>query len=208
MLLPKIADIVFPRYCVGCGTEGSLLCPPCWQKIHHSRPAKWPTYKELGTLTALGAFKGSLREAIHSLKFSSVKTLAEPIARELATLCREKRMPKGIIIPIPLSRARARIRGYNQSALVAKKLAFLLGWYYLEALERQRHTLSQADLKRTERLKNVQGAFICRYNFSKNRLPLYLLDDVITTGATLHSATQALKQSGACKVRPIAIACD
>lgn len=208
MLLSKIADIAFPQYCVGCNTEGSLLCTLCRQKIHHTRPTKWPPYKGLGTLVALGVFKGPLREAIHSLKFNSVKALATPIGQELALLCQKKHLPKGIITPIPLSQDRLRVRGYNQSALVAKKLALMLGWHYLETLKRWQRRPSQAKLKRAERLKNVQGVFLCRYNLSKNHLPIYLLDDVITTGATLCSATQALKESGAREVRPIAIARD
>ncbi len=225
MSLELLLDLVFPRYCVGCDTEGVLLCDECLRRAYQKRTdagcplcgarSKFPNLcvsckKDSGlvSVVSLGPFGGVIKEALHSLKFDDVREVSKPLADELADRCRELNAKPGVIVPVPLSAARARQRGYNQSALIAHRLSKNLGWPYLDALARTRNTQPQTDLNRRSRLKNLENAFTSKYSFKDNKKPIYILDDVITTGATLSSAVTALKNADARKVSGIAVAID
>lgn len=220
-----IVDIFFPRFCVGCGAEGSLLCSRCLDKIDSKRndtgcplcggKSDYPKLcnrcrkdTDLSAVISLGEFKKELREALHALKYEDVKEISKVLGDMLAMRCKELDIKPGIIIPIPLGRARARERGYNQSALIAKRLSKNLGWPYLDALARTRKTKPQTKLNRAQRKENLKDAFVSKFDFKKSKRPVYILDDVITTGATLSSASQALKKAGACRISAITVAID
>lgn len=223
--LSIITDIVFPRFCVGCGAEGSLICSRCLDSINSKQndagcplcggKSNYPGLcnrcrrdTDLSAVISLGEFKKELREALHALKYEDVKEVSKVLGDVLAMRCEELDIKPGIIIPIPLGRARARERGYNQSALIAKRLSKKLGWPYLDALVRTRKTKPQTKLNRAQRKENLKGAFISKFNFKKSTSPVYILDDVITTGATLASASQALKKAGARRISAITVAID
>ena len=110
------------------------------------------------------------------------------------------------IVPIPLNPHRRRERGYNQSAFLGFALGLQTGLAYIpSALRRTRNTRSQVGLNAEERHRNLDGAFSARADRISGRTVL-LLDDVMTTGATLRNATMALLQSGASQVFVITLA--
>ena len=110
------------------------------------------------------------------------------------------------VLPVPLARERLAERGYNQALLLAKQLA--PDKTDATLLLRTRHTLAQSELKRAERLRNVQGAFAVEplraHELRARRV--VLVDDVMTTGTSLHAAAMALRQAGAAHITALVLA--
>lgn len=111
-----------------------------------------------------------------------------------------------VVLPIPLSKERMRERGYNPSAQLAKH--FHTGKHQLHALVRTRHTSAQSDLTRAQRLRNLRHAFAVpsalRHHITGKTV--LLVDDVMTTGATLTMATRCLLNAGAANVHVLCMA--
>jgi len=150
-----------------------------------------------GRVWALGLHRGVLRTAIHHVKFRGRQALGEALGGYLAARVHE---PPEVIIPIPLHPSRLRERGYNQAARIAAGLSERLGAPVVEGdLIRLRRTGEQTRRDRTERWRNLAGAFgVCR-----GRVPAWagrdvlLVDDVLTTGATAAAAAEVLRATGA-----------
>ncbi len=211
-------DALFPPRCVQCGEVGYRLCPACWSQMAvlpshrcprcahplpsdrapcpHCRHARWL----LDRVVALRPYEGPWRRAIQALKYRRDRGLALLFAREAQRLLRSLSWPISCVIPIPLDRHRERERGYNQVDLWARRLARSLGWPYRpHALQRVRATASQVGLSREARWRNVQGAFRAAPPEVRGCRVL-LVDDVLTTGATMNEAAHALLQAGAIAV--------
>jgi ComF family protein len=144
-----------------------------------------------------------LRQAIHQLKYDSLRALAAPLG-ELMGQGWEYLAPRGIeidaIVPVPLHHRRQRERGYNQAALLARVLGQKLGVPVDEGmLARIRHTRPQVGLNVAQRQANLLGAFQ-HIGSGASRKRLLLVDDVCTSGSTLQEAAAALRQGGASKV--------
>jgi ComF family protein len=149
-------------------------------------------------------YQGNLRRLIHLLKYEKMLPLAQPLAGRMAS-----QLPRfgaiDFIVPVPLYWTRKWLRGFNQSALLAKLLAAQSGAYRPRALRRTRRTAVQAGLSDSERIHNVRGAFAARAAGLEGRRIL-LVDDVMTTGATLAAGAAALKQAGASYVGAFTLA--
>ena len=208
------ADLLFPPHCLGCGQEGDFLCiscrrafsrllpplcPKCGMPLtredHCSACQKWQL--ELNGIRSPFLFEGTMRKAIHQLKYNNFKALAFPLARLLAEYLETKPLPAEVIVPVPLHSRRLRERGYNQSGLIARELGRLIDLPVVEdSLLRLRDNPAQVKAPDAEaRRKNVLGVFVCcnRELWRKNVL---LIDDVCTTGATLDSCAIALNKIG------------
>ncbi|MGH2581999.1 MAG: ComF family protein [Anaerolineales bacterium] len=110
------------------------------------------------------------------------------------------------VVPVPLAETRQAERGFNQAELLARAFANLAELPVLgEALRRNRDTVSQVGLNPTERSENLRDAFSAKTNLV-NKKDVLLLDDVLTTGATIDAAARALKQAGANKVYGLTLA--
>lgn len=134
------------------------------------------------------------------LKFQGATALAKPLAQLLTEAVRPRRGATSLIVPVPLSRQRLRERGYNQSWLLAKQVGQHLGIQArMDILERPHHTQRLMSLSAQDRLQQIQAAF----KVSHRRHPhlqgrhIALVDDVMTTGATLNACTHALLEAGA-----------
>ncbi|MBY0489063.1 MAG: double zinc ribbon domain-containing protein [Gemmatimonadaceae bacterium] len=175
------------------GTAGPL--PPCrWcPRVHPGVRA---------VRSAVRMDQGSGSDLVHALKYQGWSAAAEPMAARLARLSwpRDVREERAALVPIPLSRQRLRERGYNQAAELARALAprwNLPVWE--QVLVRTRHTASQVRLTPSERVGNVSQAFVVP-EFRRSLLRgqhVVLVDDVITTSATLNAAAEALLAGGA-----------
>ena len=156
---------------------------------------------------ALGRYEGRLASAVRALKFQGVTRLAEPFAAELAAQVRRRGWQPSAVTSVPLHPSRLRERGYNQAALLARSCARQLGVPWLELLERPRSTAQQARLATHRRAANTGTAFTLAAAAPKV-LPsgILLLDDVLTTGATLEACRRVLLAGGADRVWSAAVA--
>jgi predicted amidophosphoribosyltransferase len=139
---------------------------------------------------------GGAARLVHALKYEGWFALAKPMGEALATGAR--RIAKGSahrLEPVPLPPARLRERGFNQAALLARSLGDALGWPVGESLTRAGSRRRQVRLGRNERRENVMGAFHVT-GAAGDGLPVLLVDDVLTTGATATACAGVLEAAG------------
>jgi ComF family protein len=133
---------------------------------------------------------------LQSFKYRGRLALARFFAASLAARIAA---PVDLVLPMPLHRQRLAERGFNQAAEIARELSGLLGIpAYMRCAQRTRNTRSQTDLAFSEREGNVRGAFACNLDVAGKRVAV--IDDIMTTGATLNALALALKRAGAIRV--------
>ena len=142
-----------------------------------------------------------MRQAIHQLKYQTLRALAAPLAKLLQNYLMTNPVPADVMVPVPLHQKRLRERGYNQSSLLAQELGKLTNLPVVDnCLIRQRHALPQARTSNVnERWSNIADAFTCRGHEIRDKQVL-LIDDVSTSGATLDACAAAVKAAGATSV--------
>jgi len=150
------------------------------------------------------AYDGAVKELIHNFKYKDVSSLADSFALEISELLKDCK--DYVVCPVPLSSSRKRWRGFNQSEIIARKLSQKTGLCFGEFLGRgkSRFTQVQAGSKQ-KRKQNIKGVF---YLKKEGEVPknIILVDDVVTSGATVEEATKVLKRAGAEKVVVTAVA--
>ncbi|MGH2344431.1 MAG: ComF family protein, partial [Chloroflexota bacterium] len=214
-------DLVFPPRCLSCRRRGSFLCAVCIQAINRLSDPFCPVCESLVDaadphcrcrapaplyVIAAGTFEGPLRGAIHSFKYQGQKAGAADLADLVAPRLRDVLRPGDRIVPIPLHGRRETARGYNQSALLARALARRLGAEPpRETMMRVRDTPRQVGLDREARRRNVKDAFTADPALCRGR-SIIMVDDVCTTGATLHAAALAALTAGAQRVSAVVLA--
>jgi ComF family protein len=168
-------------------------------------PCRWcarldPALRAVRSVARMDCGTGG--DLVHALKYQGWSRTAIPMARRMARLDwpQDVREERAAVIPIPLSATRYRERGYNQAALLASSLApFWSVPVWSDVLVRVRDTSSQVRLTPSERASNVSQAFIVPVQFQERLRGQHvvLVDDVITTAATVNAAVQALMRGGA-----------
>ena len=210
-------DLALPAVCSGCGREGAALCAACLPALDARRalpggtpiglPADIPA--PLLQLEWCASFSGPVRHALHDLKYKGERRLAEPLGAALARRWTRVGTGTEVVVPVPVHAERERQRGYDQAALIAAVTARELGLPLALALERGRATVAQFELGRDERAANVVGAFRLRNDVASRVVIgrwVLLVDDVVTTGATLAACATALRRGGAVAASAIAVA--
>ena len=224
-LLQAVHQFAFPRSCPGCGcsreNSADHICPRCHGKMKAILPGDPTLQRALRTLrqtapiadlVVLFYFEhgGVLQTLVHHLKYSGMRQLG----RELGVLLGKKvgtvlpPLPETGLVPVPLHRVKQRERGYNQSTSICEGVSSVLGHPVLSGvLNRVRYTETQTSLTPEERAINVHGAFSVRRTardlVSGKRL--ILVDDVLTTGATLAASAEALDWAGAERISVCAL---
>jgi len=148
----------------------------------------------------VGLYQGTYKQLIHLYKFKNKRQLAKPFAwllRQKLLSCREDYLPIDIIAPVPLHLTRLRERGFNQALLMLWQWRDCLSKVEPELLIRKRPTQSQITLTREDRLRNMISAFQHNPKIAVKGKRVLLIDDVYTTGATVHGCAQVLKDAGA-----------
>ncbi len=217
-------NLLFPRWCVGCGKEGSFICHSCYSLLPRLTPplcprcgkpqpsgtlcsncVSWQT--EIDGIRSPFRFDGVVRQAIYQLKYGNLRAIAAPLAQLLNDYLAANPVPVEVLVAVPLHGKRLRERGYNQSSLLAKELGKLANLPVVNGcLIRQRYAPSQARTPTVEeRQRNVADAFICCDQRLQHKQVL-LIDDVSTSGATLNACAKALKAAGATAVWGLALA--
>jgi ComF family protein len=196
---------VRPPWCASCGLplqafkiEGERLCLPCSLQMPPFSGAR-----------SYGFYSAELAQLIQGLKFRGRSNLACLLAPLLADVFSESwdRSEFDCVVPVPLHPWRKRERGFNQAALLARPFARLIGIPCCESiLVRARMTRPQVGLSDQERWNNLKLAFKCRNPARIVQKRVLLLDDVLTTGATVSSAADALLEAGAMRVAVLTLA--
>lgn len=198
-------DFFFPPHCLACGRIGSRYCVHCLAELPFPPIVRTPE-SALALQIAAAPFEGALRTAIHALKYQGVRQLAPILAARLAEAVAQSDFQAQAIVALPLHSERLAQRGYNQAALLAEALATRLRLPYLpDAAQRVRNTAPQVGLNRQERAANVADAFLAEPERVRG-LRLLLVDDVITTGATMRACAEALQQAGATAICGLSVA--
>jgi len=213
----RALDLALPAACAGCGHEGDALCRECRTALDIrlaaepgvpiGLPADIPA--PLLQLEWCAPFTGVARRALHGLKYDGERRLAAFMGAAVARRWARAGAAADALVPVPASPDRVRERGYDQAALIATEAGRRLSLPVLEVLERTRATTAQFDLDRGARATNLVDAFRVRDLASGAAVRgrwLVLVDDVVTTGATLAACAGALVEAGALAVSAIAVA--
>ena len=153
-------------------------------------------------------YAGVVRLALHALKYAGEQRLAGPLGAAMAARWRRAGALGDLLVPVPVHETRRRERGYDQAELLARAAAAGLGLPMIPALARIRATTPQYRLDRRRRAVNVADAFAVRTGAAgavRGRTVI-LVDDVVTTGATLAASAHALLAAGAIAVAAVTVA--
>jgi len=223
-IISVILSIFFPRICYSCGEVGSYLCDFCLNKkitlkrIQDCHVCKRPLLKNKflhescsqktylkGVVVAL-SYNKFVEHLIAEFKYEFVSDLKELFSSFIVGRFKSSKLKlKNFVVTyVPLTKSRERWRGYNQSKILAKSFSKPLGFEFGDLLERVKFNKSQVGLKRVERLKNVENSFVLKSEVDGNNV--LIIDDVMTTGATLEECAKVLKKNGAKEIFGLVVA--
>lgn len=200
-----LQDLVFPPICGHCGRVDARFCRLCRDELaRHPHEISHHAVDELDGVCATGAQQAVLASAVRPFKYEGATDLRDLLAERLTWAVYEQGWSLDAVVPVPLHADRLLERGYNQAALLGERLAQTLGIRFEPGLlGRIRNTDQQARLSGSERQQNVAGAFAA--DPAAQGLSVLLVDDVVTTGATLSECAAALRARNAEAVYAIAI---
>ncbi len=223
-----LKDLLFPKFCLDCGYLGVYICPKCRQKLRYvendtcsycQRPSFFglthPGCQKLHSLDGVVSifyYNDFLKKIIKSIKYRLATEVWSDFCRiikpeGLSKISFYKKLAdKFFLQPIPLHPSRLKSRGFNQARIIAYYFQGYLSYPLVDWLKRIRPTAAQAQLtKGRMRYRNVNQAFQVNDTAAKGQ-KIILIDDVMTTGATLKAAASALKKAGAARVYALVIA--
>lgn len=211
----SVLHLLFPHVCAGCGSDllskRSELCMRCIEALpetnferYSANPVEKTFWGRMPLLAATAQFyftKASLiQQLLHQLKYKGDRELGIQLGKIMGVhLMKSGRFETEALVPLPLFPARERKRGYNQATLLCEGMAEILHLPVLDrVIARPRHTETQTRKGRVERWKNIEGKFMLTDTAAISNKKLLLVDDVVTTGATLESCgAELLKAPGA-----------
>ena len=232
--MKRVLDMLYPRNCIGCGEAAPetfrYICWECWSVTNHVEPpfcdlcgdpvagsieheficyacsADHPSFVAARSATR---YDGVVGEALRQLKYGKAFWLAPDLAAILKNCLQAEfsGVMFDMIVPVPLFHARRRERGFNQSAVLARELGRLIDCKTMPGmLRRIRPTTTQTNLTAPQRLSNVKNAFLSGKSKQLAGRRVLLVDDVMTTGATVNACARALKKGGAETVHVLTVA--
>jgi ComF family protein len=229
-MLRAFLNLIYPPRCYVCGKPSEKpLCAICHTSIELIKP---PICEKCGKPVAravercrdcrerrisfsqarsLAIFDGTLKEAIHALKYRRGRRLSQAFTQLMVSSLNSSFAEIDLITFVPMSRGKKRMRGFNQAELLARGLARKLQKPVKPLLVCTRFTMDQSRLSPAERRANVRGAFELLRNTESSRRSLagkkiLLIDDVYTTGCTVNECALVLRRAGAHEVRILTLA--
>lgn len=220
----SLLHLFFPHCCVGCGSDllakNSGLClrclhelPPTGFELREDNPVEKIFIGRIPLQSAMAGYyftKDSLMQRImHEIKYKGNQDLARQMGRLLGNILqRSGRMKADAIVPLPLFPKKQKARGYNQAELIAEGMSQMLNIPLLnKAVIRTQHTETQTHKGRVERWQNMEGKFQLHNPEQTGGKHILLVDDVITTGATLEACgEELLKSAGALSLASLCVA--
>lgn len=209
-----LLDLVFPRFCLFCNQYGADVCEICSQKkfqrytrqqchicrqltrdrelVHKSCAAN----SSLDGVLVAVHYSAEAKRYLEQFKYNYYRSFAQEIVQMMTFTLANSQLEYSKITAVPLHRKREWERGFNQAEVLAKLIDKRK---YTSLLIRKHHTSQQAKLLRYERLENVKDVFVIKQNISIPKSVL-LVDDVMTTGATLEECAKVLKKAGVSRV--------
>jgi len=220
-LLTALADFIYPPVCALCSgrlDDEMFLCGDCFHQLEQAihvcaayRPSDFVHLQEpilFHRAVTCFHFDPDIEQLIHEVKYNHRKKMGRFFGRLMARILADEIKPEfDLIVPVPLHTIRYRERGYNQSEALARGFAQERGLFVrTDCLKRVLHTKTQTMLSGKERQDNVREAFSVRKEKLCKGKRILLVDDVITTGATINGCARALKAAGANRITALALA--
>ncbi len=228
-LAAAVVDRVLPRICLGCARPVSdrrsplLLCAPCRSRLElvdaaracsgclrPLAPARAPAHRcgacresppAFESVRALWRYRPPLDGVLRAFKFGGLDFLGDALASAAAErFGSEIGIDFDRVVPIPLPWTRRIVRGYNQAERIGRPLARLLGLEFSESLARTGRPRAQSGLDREARRANAVGSFRVAHPGRVRGARILLVDDILTTGATVRAAAAELERAGACRI--------
>ena len=216
-------DLVYPPVCGVCGRPGAFVCPGCIDGLPRTQGARcdvcWLPLRSvhcygcasrplpLEMLRSPFRYEGDVRHIVRAFKFGGQSSLAPLLGAQLSEAYEDHRFDVDLIVPVPLTGARKRWRGYDQAKLLAEELGRAQRLPVAEVLRRRGHSRNQADTPTVEqRWLNVEGVFSIARPDAIRGARVLLVDDVATSGATLSACATELLDSGATAVVGLTVA--
>jgi len=226
-------DLLYPPHCAICQCDtvaGEHLCAECRKKAPiitapFCQTCSEPFSGRIDTAFSCPNCRGRrfdftcavsryqsrdvVRELIHRFKYGGKVHVRQVLGDWLEETLADARLqspPCDAIVPVPLHATRQRERGFNQAAILAEDLARRSGIRLCDCLKRIRYTTSQTTFDREQRMENLRGAFRMRQHRDVRNLHLLLIDDILTTGSTVHECARVLLDAGAASVRVATVA--
>lgn len=205
----SILHVLFPHVCAGCGSdllnEESVLCIHCTAVlpetnffIYADNPVEKMMWGRLPLVHAAAGYyfikESLMQHLIHQFKYNGNKELGLQLGRMLGKyIVQSGRFNADVLVPLPLFPEKERSRGYNQASVLCEGMAAVMRVPVLnDAVVRPQHTETQTKKGRVERWKNMEGKFVLQNKDAVRNKHVLLVDDVITTGATLEACGSEL----------------
>ena len=207
-LLNSSVSIIFPSSCPICWScplqYPNLICNSCTNSIKKEIALIFRNTPTINQVLSCSEYNKHIKETIKLFKYNQKRVLPlfDPLIKKALKLkpCHFKDID--IIIPVPLHKKKSRLRGFNQSELIAERLSGFSSIMHMpENLIKIKNTISQTGLSRIERMKNLENSFIIKNPKIVKEKTVLLIDDIVTTGATLETCAKELINAGVKKVK-------
>ncbi|GAA0110074.1 ComF family protein [Clostridium tertium] len=199
-IIDELLDIIYPpkNKCITCDNEVIGVCPICKSKIMR--------VKEESKILSYGYYSGVMKKLILEFKYNKNFLAGNILADYLCELINENNIDVDAILFIPSSKKALKDRGFNQCEFMAQKLSRTLNIPIYSDIIKVKNIKEQKTLSKEDRFKNIEGAFGIKSNKNIKNKNIILIDDVITTGATLLECEKLLKKSGANSIKILTVA--
>ena len=211
-LIDTLLDLLYPPRCPFCHRfldGGMRVCARCERSLPYMPAGSLDrTFENLDECFSVLRYEGDVRKSLHRYKFGGVSAYAGCYAKLLAECIEDNAIYADVVTWAPLSARRLRERGYDQARLLAEGAAEYMETPCLPLLKKRRHNAAQSGTKSAnERRRNVRGVYTYAGNTPLDGMTVLLVDDIVTTGATLDECAGVLRKAGAAEILALTLAC-